>query len=91
MFGKGVGTMHCTVVDVAVHREVRQLVGHDMELALWQTDPRIPPLTLDREYDPDELGASEQWIVDLFEPVRKVLGPRPPRSGRRDLPRCCVL
>ena len=35
---------------------------------------------LDREYDPGDLFPSEEWVKDLFEPVRLALFDDPLRS-----------
>ena len=60
-----------------------RLVGVNHELHSWDTPHTdCHPLAeeWERDYDPAELFDSEQWIIHLFEPVRKNFynGPQPP-------------
>jgi hypothetical protein len=64
-------TMQAATIESAEHRECVRLVGRNHDLHYWKTpDPRPEIQVLDRDYNPGELEASEQWIVPLFEPVR---------------------
>ena len=71
IFPEDVSSMQCAVVQSTTNREWVRLVGRDHDVHWWHTrDTDIPEQTLDREYDPGELLPGEEWIRDLFEPIR---------------------
>lgn len=37
----------------------------------WDQDDRTDLQEFDRDYDPSELPSSEQWLAELFEPIRQ--------------------
>eukprot|EP01012_Entosiphon_sulcatum_P007139 TRINITY_DN13559_c0_g1_i1.p1 TRINITY_DN13559_c0_g1~~TRINITY_DN13559_c0_g1_i1.p1 ORF type:complete len:4669 (-),score=764.85 TRINITY_DN13559_c0_g1_i1:3029-17035(-) len=76
--GGGLGTMQCATVENAMHREWIRLVGQDHDVQFWKTeDPRLALTDNDREF-PDDLADSEQWVYQVFEPVRRQRYARPP-------------
>mmetsp|Transcript_7246 Transcript_7246/g.21392 ORF Transcript_7246/g.21392 Transcript_7246/m.21392 type:complete len:5155 (-) Transcript_7246:1654-17118(-) len=69
VFGKR--SLQCAVVEEALHRHWFRIIGRDHDLQYWDQDNRTDLQEFDRDYDPSELGNSEQWIAELFEPIRQ--------------------
>jgi hypothetical protein len=79
----GDSTMQASLLERAENRKRFRLVGLRHELEHWHTEhQQCPPMAdeWERDYDPAELCDTEQWLVSLFEPVRKSFfnGPQPP-------------
>eukprot|EP00397_Hematodinium_sp_SG-2012_P000007 GEMP01000007.1.p1 GENE.GEMP01000007.1~~GEMP01000007.1.p1 ORF type:complete len:5820 (+),score=1409.10 GEMP01000007.1:169-17628(+) len=78
VFGQNAHTMQCIVIESSEDRETRFLVSEGKKLEYWTQDPkRLPEPIHDRDYDPDELGPTEQWVGELFEPIRTSYFVRP--------------
>ena len=62
------------------------MVGVGYTIEYWRPDQKLMELyeDFDRDYDPSELFPSEEWIAELFEPVRKTWFVRP--TAREDVP-----
>ena len=66
----GLRSLQCAIVEEAEHRNWYRLIGRQHDLQWWDPDDRGDLQKLDREYDPSGMPPSEQWITNLFEPVR---------------------
>lgn len=66
-------SMQCAVVEDSVNRQWLRLVGQDHDVQFWKTsDPRFPiPSDSQMRFYPDDLAETEQWVVELFEPIRE--------------------
>lgn len=86
LFGKQAGMIQCTEDGTYEHKKSRYLVGLGYQLELWRADKELKPMydNFDREYDPSELFQSEEWVADIFEPVRREWFCRP--KARDDVP-----
>eukprot|EP00760_Papus_ankaliazontas_P003017 PhM_4_TR11378/c0_g1_i1/m.4426 len=63
--------MQCAVQETAKNRDCVRLLGRLHDVHYWKTPDQTTALQVnDREYDPGALAPTEQWIRDLFEPVR---------------------
>lgn len=73
LFGTRTGTMQCIVEGSFENMESRLLVGLNYGLEWWTKDDGLHDMyeDYDREYDPNEFGPEEEWIGELFEPVRQ--------------------
>jgi hypothetical protein len=75
VLGNAVQTLQCIELrDSEVCKE-RKIVGTktEVEICIWSGVKKLQPRDMDREYAPLELGESELWIADLFEPIRSTL------------------
>lgn len=78
----GDATIQASVIESATHRSKYKLVGQNHEIHNWST-PHVSCASLgdqwERQYDPAELYETEQWLVPIFEPVRRAMfdGPNP--------------
>ena len=66
----GLRSLQCAVVEEAEHRNWYRLIGRQHDLQWWDPDDRGDLQQLDREYDPSGMSPAEQWITNLFEPIR---------------------
>ena len=78
----GDATIQASTIETAEHRSRYSLVGLGHEIQHWGTQhTSCAPLSdqWERMYDPAELYESEQWLVPIFEPVRRAMfaGPNP--------------
>eukprot|EP00658_Telonema_sp_P-2_P077144 TRINITY_DN6915_c0_g1_i10.p1 TRINITY_DN6915_c0_g1~~TRINITY_DN6915_c0_g1_i10.p1 ORF type:complete len:1325 (-),score=412.13 TRINITY_DN6915_c0_g1_i10:118-4092(-) len=66
-------SVQCAMVDVTTNRKWMRLVGQDADVIQWKNrDHRIPlPASTALRFYPEELSESEQWIYQLFEPIRE--------------------
>ena len=73
LFGSRTGTMQCIVDGSYEHMEARFLVGVGYTVNQWTPDDGLRDMyeEFDREYDPNEFHAEEEWIGELFEPIRQ--------------------
>ena len=79
----GDSTIQASLISTAESCDVYRLIGLNCTIEHWKVShTECPPLDehWDREYDPAELGDTENWIVSLFEPIRVNFfsGPLPP-------------
>ncbi len=86
LFGNNSGTLQCTMEGNFQHRKSRYLVGVGYTVDFWTPDPKLLelPEDYDRDYDPSELFPSEEWIGEIFEPIRKAWFVRP--VAQEDVP-----
>ena len=86
LFGEQARMIQCTVEGTYEHKKSRYLVGLGYQLDFWDQDQKLRPMyeTYDRDYDPNELFQSEEWIAEVFEPVRRAWFCRP--TAREDVP-----
>lgn len=73
LFGSRTGTMQCIVDGSYEHMEARFLVGLGYTVNEWTSDEALRDMyeDFDREYDPNEFHAEEEWIGEVFEPIRQ--------------------
>jgi hypothetical protein len=65
-------TMQCATVEDATNRLWIRLVGQDHDVQFWRTqDPRFAIPDDTARYFPDDLAPTEEWVYNLFEPVRR--------------------
>eukprot|EP00729_Bicosta_minor_P009922 gene9922-5877_t len=66
----GLRSLQCALVEEAEHRTWYRFIGREHDLQWWDPDSRGDLQVLDREYDPSGMHPAEQWITNMFEPIR---------------------
>ena len=66
----GLRSLQCALVEEAEHRTWYRFIGREHDLQWWDPDTRGDLQVLDREYDPSGMPQAEQWISNMFEPIR---------------------
>jgi len=74
----GTRSMQAALTETTKNRKVYRLVGRNYDLHCWTKDMRGEYFEAERLYDAHDLHAHEQWVAELFEPVRLAFYETPP-------------